>query len=372
MAELYIGLMSGTSMDGVDAVLVDLADAPPTCVATHEEPLPDSLRERLLALSAPQWRGRLEELGTADVEVGHLFARAARAVLEIGGVPPAEVLAIGSHGQTVRHRPEGDPPFSLQIGDPAVIAERTGISVVADFRRRDVAAGGQGAPMVPAFHAAWLRREGEDRAVLNLGGMANLTLLPGDRGRPVGGFDTGPGNVLMDAWVARHRQRRWDADGAWAAEGQVVDELAQALLADPYFRRPPPKSTGREQFHLGWLQAAVDRLPDPPRPADVQATLLEVTARSVADALARHGAGTRRLVVCGGGALNRRLLERLTAVVGPGVTVETAAAHGLDPRWVEATAFAWMAREALAGRPANVPEVTGAARPVVLGGIYRA
>ncbi|HET6397787.1 MAG TPA: anhydro-N-acetylmuramic acid kinase, partial [Pseudoxanthomonas sp.] len=273
---------------------------------------------------------------------------------------------IGSHGQTVRHRPGGEAPFTLQIGDGNVIAERSGIATVADFRRRDVAAGGHGAPLVPAFHAALLHSESEDRAVLNLGGIGNYTLLP--RQGPVRGFDTGPANALLDAWCQRHTGAAFDADGAFAAGGTVDEALLARLLDEPWFALPPPKSTGREQFHLDWVQA---RLRGGESPADVQATLLELSAATAADALRAHQPRTARVLACGGGVRNPVLMRRLAARL-PGVAVESTAAHGLDPDFVEAMAFAWLARQTLAGLPGNLPAVTGARGPRVLGVVHPA
>jgi len=367
MTELYIGLMSGTSMDAVDAALVDLSAATPHLVAAHSHPLPESLRQPLLSLCRPGGTDELHQAARLDVAVGRLFADAADALLRKAGVETAAVRAIGSHGQTLRHQPTGDLPYTVQIGDPNTLAERTGITTVADFRRRDLAAGGQGAPLVPAFHAATLAQAGEDRVVLNIGGMANLTHLPGAGDAPVSGFDTGPGNVLLDGWCQRVRGEAFDRDGAWAASGRVDENLLTALLAEDYFGRPPPKSTGREEFNLDWLDAVLNgREIDA---ADVQATLAEFTARSAAAAIRDACPACIRVMVCGGGAHNGDLLTRLAAQL-PGVSVETTASHGIDPDWVEAMAFAWLARETLAGRPGNLPAVTGARRPLVLGGIY--
>jgi len=277
------------------------------------------------------------------------------------------VRALGSHGQTIRHRPHADPPFTWQLGDGNVIAERSGIDTVADFRRRDVAAGGHGAPLMPAFHAALLGSLQEDRAVLNLGGIGNFTLLP--RVGDVRGFDTGPANALMDAWCERHTGRAYDAGGAFAASGHADAALLARLLADPWFALAPPKSTGREQFHLDWLQARMGEATI--SPADVQATLLELTARTVADALQLTQPATRRVLVCGGGVHNAVLMARLAAHL-PQAVVESTATHGLDPDYVEAMGFAWLARETLAGRSGNLPAVTGAVGRRVLGVVYPA
>src|SRR5690606_30675586 len=269
-------------------------------------------------------------------------------------------------GQTLRHRPQGRLPFTLQLGCAATIAERTGITTVADFRSRDVAAGGHGAPLVPALHAALLRVAGESRAVLNLGGIANFTLLPAEG--PVRGFDTGPANALMDAWCLRHRGMAYDRGGAFAAQGRVDDALLGRLLAEPWFALPPPKSTGRDRFHLGWVEL---QLAGHEPAADVQATLLALAIRSAADALRASQPDTARVIACGGGVHNPVLMAALAAEL-PGMVVESTAAHGLDPDAIEAMAFAWLARETLAGRPGNLPTVTGASGPRILGAIHQA
>lgn len=367
---LFLGLISGTSVDAIDAALVEFRAAPRVLHALAL-PYPPQLRERILALvhGGPDASVPLDELGAIDVEVARAFAHAARTLLLQAGVAPGAVTAIGSHGQTVRHRPRADVPFTLQLGDPSTLAELTSITTVADFRRRDVAAGGEGAPLVPAFHAAALHSPHESRAVLNLGGIANLTLLPaaGD----ATGFDTGPANALLDAWNARHRGQMRDERGAFARSGRVVAPLLDALLDDPYFARPAPKSTGREYFDLHWLDARLGAALHA-EAADVQATLAELTARSVARALRGAMPGCARVIACGGGVHNEFLFGRLAAALGSdGVPLETSAAHGLDPDYVEAMAFAWLARETLAQRPGNLPRVTGAAGPRVLGGIYR-
>ncbi|QNU14855.1 anhydro-N-acetylmuramic acid kinase [Thermomonas sp. XSG] len=366
----FLGLISGTSADGIDAALVrfddDHAHARPTLLHGRTHAWQPALRERLVALGQQAQALTLDEVGELDVRIGHAFAAAALATLRDAGLAALDVGAIGSHGQTLRHHPHGDAPFTLQLGDAHVVAERCGIPVVADFRRRDVAAGGHGAPLVPAFHAATLHDPGEDRAVLNLGGIANLTLLPA-RGT-VRGFDTGPANGLMDAWCQRHTGTAYDAGGAFAARGHVDGPLLARLLAEPWFAAPPPKSTGRDRFHLDWVEAA---LAGTEAPADVQATLLALTARSVADALRATQPGTRRVIACGGGVHNPLLMAALAEAM-PDALIESSAAHGLDPDFVEAMAFAWLAREHLAGRPGNLPAVTGAAGPRVLGALYPA
>lgn len=366
----FLGLISGTSADGIDAALVrfddDHAHARPTLLHGRTHAWQPALRERLVTLGQQAQALTLDEVGELDVRIGHAFAAAALATLREAGLSARDVAAIGSHGQTLRHHPHGDAPFTLQLGDAHVIAERCGIPVVADFRRRDVAAGGHGAPLVPAFHAATLHDPSEDRAVLNLGGIANLTLLPA-RGT-VRGFDTGPANGLMDAWCQRHTGMAYDADGGFAAQGRVDGPLLARLMAEPWFAAAPPKSTGRDRFHLDWVDAALAGIE---APADVQATLLALTARSVGEALRATQPGTRRVIACGGGVHNPLLMAALAEAM-PDAAIESSAVHGLDPDFVEAMAFAWLARQHLAGRPGNLPAVTGAAGPRVLGALYPA
>ncbi|HZY33250.1 MAG TPA: anhydro-N-acetylmuramic acid kinase [Rhodanobacter sp.] len=364
---LYLGLISGTSADSIDSVLVSFSRGVPQLLASHAHPWPTALRERMLALAQGETALDLDAFGRLDVEIGHGFADAALQLLEHSGTPAAAVRAIGSHGQTLRHRPTGTYPFTLQLGDPSVIAERCGIDVVADFRRADIAAGGQGAPLLPALHAMLLARPGHTRVVLNLGGIANITVLGAD-GRVLG-FDTGPANGLLDAWCLRQRGESFDRDGAYAASGRLDAGLLDALLADPYFALPPPKSTGREHFHLAWLathaaSAALD-------PVDVQATLLELTARSVAMAIAQHAPEADEVLACGGGVHNGALMRRLGELLAPRVLLSTSR-YGIDPDFLEATAFAWLARQRLLGLPGNLPAVTGARGPRVLGAIYSA
>ena len=369
--ELYLGLISGTSADGIDAALVRFEDSPTGlgCELVHGRTFAwdPALRAQWVALGQGADNVSLDGLGSLDGLAARAFADAASALLEEAGVPRGRVRALGSHGQTIRHRPHADPPFTWQLGDGNVIAERSGIDTVADFRRRDVAAGGHGAPLMPAFHAALLGSLQEDRAVLNLGGIGNFTLLP--RVGDVRGFDTGPANALMDAWCERHTGRAYDAGGAFAASGHADAALLARLLADPWFALAPPKSTGREQFHLDWLQARMGEATI--SPADVQATLLELTARTVADALQLTQPATRRVLVCGGGVHNAVLMARLAAHL-PQAVVESTATHGLDPDYVEAMGFAWLARETLAGRSGNLPAVTGAVGRRVLGVVYPA
>ena len=363
---LFLGLISGTSVDGIDAALVRFSPSP-ELVAAHTYPLDDSLAEQVLRLSQARSDVLLDDVGRLDTALGEALASAASRLLSGCGVAAADVRAIGSHGQTLRHQPEGAFRFTMQLGDASVIAERCGITTVADFRRRDVAAGGHGAPLVPAFHAATLSDPQEDRAILNVGGIANLTLLPAVGA--VRGFDTGPGNGLMDAWILRHHGHRYDRAGSLAAQGRADEALLQSLLAEPWLSLPPPKSTGRDQFHIEWLDARLASRTL--STADVQATLNVFTARTIADALRSNLPDCTRLLVCGGGVHNPVLLQNLAQQL-PGVSVESTAAHGLDPDFVEAMAFAWLARETLCGRPGNLPAVTGARGLRVLGCIHHA
>jgi anhydro-N-acetylmuramic acid kinase len=364
---LYLGLISGTSADGIDAALVRFDNHTPQLVDALTHPWPDALRAHVLAVAQDETRLDLDAYGRLDVAIGRCFAEAAQSLLGRNAAHASSVRAIGSHGQTLRHRPSGDHPFTLQVGDPSVIAERCGIDAVADFRRADVAAGGQGAPLLPAVHAMLLGREDGVRVVLNLGGIANITVL--DPTGQVFGFDTGPANGLMDAWHLRHRGGAYDAGGTFAASGRVDETLLAALLADAYFALPPPKSTGREHFHLAWLEnhAGVATLP----PADVQATLLELSARSIAQAIERHAPSARDVLACGGGVHNPVLMRRLAELLGER-TLASTAAYGVDPDYLEAMAFAWLARQRLLGLPGNLPAVTGAKGPRVLGAVYPA
>lgn len=365
-APLYLGLISGTSADAIDAALVEFDGDTPRTLATAATPYASDLRKRILDLALGREVASFDRSGELDVEIGHAFAAAAEALIAQSGVDRTRIRAIGSHGQTLWHRPDAAHPFTLQLGDPNVIAERLRITTVADFRRRDLAAGGQGAPLAPAFHAACLSAPGEARAVLNLGGIANLTLLT--PGAAVRGFDTGPASGLMDAWCHQHTGAAFDRDGELAGQGRIDAALLARWMDDPFFKRPAPKSTGRETFQLQWLRK---QLRGGEAVADVQATLLALTARTVADALRRECPQATRVIACGGGVHNARLMAALRDVLAP-ITVETTAAHGIDPDYVEAIAFAWLARETLDGRPGNRPEVTGARGPRVLGAIWPA
>jgi len=363
--------MSGTSADGIDAALVRCSFGSGDAIellATRERPLTDELKAEIASLSH-SGPGEIERLGVIDRELGRAFAGAVNALLAETGHSPTDIRAIGSHGQTLRHRPPSagnEIPFTLQVGDPSTIAELTGISVVADFRRRDIAAGGEGAPLAPAFHAAAFASDGANRAVVNIGGIANVTLL---RGRElVGGYDTGPGNTLLDYWVLRHEGLHFDKDGAWSAEGSVHPPLLDALLADAYFTQVGPRSTGKEAFNPQWLDQHLAEAQGV-APQDVQATLAELTARSIASAILAADISIDEVFVCGGGARNTDLMRRLYQHLD-GKRLEDTSAVGMAPEWVEAAAFAWLAHQTLEQLAGNAPVVTGAHGLRVLGGVY--
>ncbi len=369
MARLFIGLMSGTSLDGVDAVLADLsAPEHPRWLGHAHRPYPRPLQQALLELHS-SGHDELHRAQMLGLELAPLYAGVVHDLLRLQGLAPQDIRAVGVHGQTIRHRPviNSGIGYTLQLNQPALVAELTGICVVADFRSRDIAAQGQGAPLVPAFHRALWADPQHPVAVLNLGGIANLSLMA--PGQPLLGFDCGPGNMLMDAWIQRHLGRSLDAQGAWALSGVCHTGLLQGLLAEPYFSLPPPKSTGRDLFHLGWLDDHLKSWGDLPA-ADVQATLLELTAQTCVQALLRDMPSPTQLIVCGGGALNDALMQRLSQLCP--CPVISSAQRGLHPCQVEAAAFAWLAQRAIEGLPGNEPSVTGASGPRVLGAIYPA
>lgn len=371
-SDLYIGLMSGTSLDGVDGVLVDFRAG--TQVLQHASCGFDAtLRSELLALNTPGGKDELHRAALAANALVRTYADVVQQLLARSGIAAKQVRAIGAHGQTVRHRPGlfDGTGYTLQLNAPALLAELTGITVVADLRSRDVAAGGQGAPLVPAFHQGVFGKPGQTTLVLNIGGISNLSVLGADGA--VQGFDCGPGNALMDGWIQRHTGQPYDHGGRFAASGRVLQPLLQRLLAEPFFVQEPPKSTGRDLFHADWLAAQLTATPEAAQasPADVQATLTELTAASCADAVSRWGRAGTQLLVCGGGALNGYLMQRIAAQL-PDVQVGTTADRGLPPLEVEAAAFAWLARQCLQGLPGNLPTVTGARGPRVLGAIYPA
>jgi anhydro-N-acetylmuramic acid kinase len=365
MADTCIGLMSGTSMDGIDAVLVNIGHTSLRVLETLSFKYPEQLQQRLRAAVSTPLDREIDNLEALHRETGECFRDAVIALVRQADFDPSGVTVIGSHGQTLRHEPDIAEPYSLQVGDPSVIATGAGIPVVADFRSADIEAGGQGAPLVPPFHRWLFHNDAASEVVVNIGGIANVTILP-TSGHATG-FDTGPGNTLMDGWTRENSNARFDAGGEFAASGKVDRPLLQRLLSDPYFSRRPPKSTGLEHFNLGWLRGAnIDGL----AAADVQATLCELTATSIADAIRSAAPDTDTVFVCGGGVHNAELMRRLEARLA-GTDVLTTDAVGLDPDWVEAAAFAWLALRTINGLPGNLPSVTGASRPAVLGTIHQ-
>ena len=362
----WIGLMSGTSMDGIDAVLVSFETSTIEFHTCHTLAYPAELRARLEL--AAQNHATPDELGELDTLTGQLFAKAANAVIQQSGIPVESIGAVGSHGQTIRHQPGGSAPFSLQIANPSIIAEYTGIATVADFRRRDMAAGGQGAPLMPLFHQSFFSSAKEDRCIINLGGIANITWLPKAGTGSVYGFDTGPANALLDAWCADQTGRHFDCDGRLAEEGSVNEALLGDLFTDAYFASPAPKSTGKERFNLGWIKTRLQRYPDL-LASDVQRTLLQLTVLSIARQMPQSTA--LAVYVCGGGTLNPVLMRELARALSPAAVCSTEEL-GLDPQWVEPAGFAWLAHRTVLGLSGNLPEVTGAGGTRVLGAIYPA
>jgi len=352
-------------MDGIDAVMVSFGDGSVDILGTHSEPYSDELRNALLTAIREPLHVELDESGDLNRQVGESFCAAAKTVIENSGVDSARIIAIGSHGQTLRHQPDAVPPFSMQIGDPLIIASGTNLTTVANFRQADIEAGGQGAPLVPPFHEWLFASSKSDRVVVNIGGIANITVLSAS-GVETSGFDTGPGNGLMDAWVSRHMSQPFDHNGEWAASGSVVDTLLQRFLDDPYFDLPAPKSTGFEYFNPDWIDRInVDRY----APNDVQATLCELSATTIATSIQNCANNPGDVFVCGGGAHNVELMRRLGELLPDSIVSSTTAA-GLSPDWVEAVAFAWLARQTVEGKTGNLPSVTGASHKVVLGDIH--
>lgn len=364
---LYIGLISGTSMDGIDAVLVRFDSSTPTMLASLSRAYPAGLREQLLAGAARPEQFTLHDFGSTHAVLAREFSAAVADLLSEAACGADQVSAIGSHGQTILHAPLSEPPFTLQLGDPGALAALTGIPVVADFRSADMALGGQGAPLMPAFHQFAFGSADEDRALVNIGGIANLSLLPA-QGLTTG-FDTGPGNTLLDDWHRSHRDGDFDPGGAWSASGQPHAGLLARLLADSYFNAPPPKSTGTDYFSREWLDSNLANFNSAIPPVDVQATLAELTAVSIANALTATNLQPAALAVCGGGAHNQDLLKRLRQHL-PTWRVVTTADWGIGPDWVEAAGFAWLAHERLAGNTSSLPAVTGARLAVSQGGLY--
>lgn len=362
MPGLFIGLMSGTSLDGIDAV-VSAFDSEPSLLHSHYQPYDSGLRAELLALQAPCYNELHRAAVTAN-EMAKAYAVAVTALLRQAALDAGNIEAIGCHGQTIRHHP--DAGYTTQLVNAALLAELTGITVISDFRSRDIAAGGQGAPLVPAFHRYLFHSASEHRVIVNIGGIANITNLPTNG--IVTGFDCGPGNTLMDDWINLHQGKSYDDNGSWAATGSMLPKLHNRLFLNHYFSTPPPKSTGRDLFNVAWLQAALN---DDEQPQDVQATLLELTAQSIMLGIKRYCAGAQAVYVCGGGARNQTLMKRLAALL-PRQRIANTSALGLDADWVEALAFAWLARQTLLREPGNLPQVTGAQGSRILGAVYPA
>lgn len=365
-ATLYLGLMSGTSIDSIDAAAVSFDQGQLKLLGTYTHPISDALRLNILNLSQPGLDS-VQLYGETDHLLGHLFADAALALMASLSIGPDDIVAIGSHGQTIRHSPPktNSIAFSQQIGDANIIAARTGCSVVSDFRRKDVALGGHGAPLVPAFHYSLFSHPQRQRVIANIGGIANITVLPADGA--CYGFDTGPGNLLLDAWCKRHTGKRYDDKGAWGATGQVDAALLKQLKTHPFLGLEAPKSTGREEFNLAWLESILTDHSLPPE--NVQATLTAFTAQTLGDAISALDDNIDEVYVCGGGAFNNQLMARLEESL-PGSVVSTTDDLGLAPSWVEACAFAWLARQRVLSLPGNLPRVTGASRPAILGALY--
>jgi len=362
----FIGLMSGTSMDGVDCVVASFEDSRQVnIIASHLAPIAEDLKEIALNISLGDGNIPFTRVAELDLLFGQLFASSVNDLLSKANISPQQIMAIGSHGQTLWHQPREPYPFTLQIGDPNIIAKSTGIATVADFRRGDMALGGQGAPFVPPFHQ-WLFGQEDPRIVLNIGGIANLTVLTQQQ-HPCVGFDTGPGNGLMDAWIKECKNQPYDKAGAFAREGKVSNNLLATLLNDPFFAQEAPKSTGKDYFNLSWLKKHLKSLTV--APADVQATLLELTAVSIANAIKQHRP-TAEILVCGGGSHNSTLMQSLTERLGKAFSVTTTETYGLHPDWVEAACFAWLAKMRLENQAVDLTAITGALRPTILGGLY--
>lgn len=365
---LYIGVLSGTSCDAVDAVLVNFEQTPLKIIATYSNPMPEALKKAVRSISE-EGKGTIQDLGTLDRQMGLLFADTVNALLAEAGVSPSEVAAIGSHGQNIYHHPQGPDPFTLQIGDPHIIAKQTGILTVADFRRSDMAMGGQGAPLVPRFHQFAFQDAHEPRMVVNIGGIANITYLPPTEeiGARVVGFDTGPGNALLDAWILKHQQKAFDDNGDWAKQGRVNPVLLKKLSMAPYFSRPAPKSTGKELFNLDWIEEHCEG--QTYTPEDVQATLATLTVETIKEAIQQHMT-TGNVLLCGGGAKNTYLVNGLQSALGSTFKLGTTAELGIPTEWVEALLFAWLAKARLENQPGNLPAVTGASQETILGAVF--
>ena len=367
--EYYIGLMSGTSVDGIDAGLYDFTDNQIQVIDFYYQPYTAHTKQKIHKLCNSHQPVTLLEYGELDTQLGLLFAEASLNLLQQAKVEAKHIKAIGSHGQTLYHSPGSNFPFTLQIGDANIISQKTGITTVADFRRRDIAAGGQGAPLVPAFHQAIFQSANENRVIVNIGGIANLSILPKDVKKNSLGFDTGPGNTLMDYWISQHKNCAYDACGMWAKTGNIQAKLLKSLKEEPYFSALPPKSTGTEFFSADWLTQKLAILPAYPA-EDVQRTLCQLTAETIADAILKFAPETDKIFICGGGIHNKTLLNSLRHILN--IPISSTEAEGVHPDQVEAVAFAWLAKQTLMGLTGNLPETTGAKEAVILGGIYQA
>ena len=370
MPDFYIGLMSGTSLDGIDAALVEFNNDQFNLIATHHHAIPAELCETLKKLTLNDPTCSLDTLGEADAELGEIFADAVNELLKQSNTQPSIIKAIGSHGQTIRHRPDAKHPFTLQIADANKITHITGITTVADFRRRDMAANGEGAPLAPAFHNTFFRSTQENRAIVNIGGIANITFLPADKNKTCQGFDTGPGNMLMDAWIQKHKNQNYDQQGEWAASNSVDQKLVHHLMQEPFILQAPPKSTGREHYNLHWLDEQLCHFSNLSA-GTIQASLCEFTAQSIQLAVDNYSAEINTMIICGGGAHNKHLMHLLQQQL-PRINIKTSDVYGLHPDWVEAVAFAWLAKQTINKKAGNLPEVTGANEAVILGSIFPA
>ena len=371
MSELYIGLMSGTSMDGIDAALVEFENQHIKLIASHSHPIPKTLKNRLqlLSLDAPQ--ASLDMLGEADSQLGQVFADAVNSLLNEANIKAEKITATGSHGQTIRHRPDLKNSFSMQIGDANRISYNTGITTVTDFRRKDMAAGGEGAPLTPAFHQQVFYSEKENRAILNIGGISNITFLPKDKTQNCVGFDTGPGNMLMDAWIQKHKNKSYDNNGLWAASSTPSQKLVNSLMRDAFISAPPPKSTGREHYHLDWLEQLLHKEHHDLDAKQVQASLCQFTSDSIIYAIDNFLPEIDTLIICGGGVHNAHLMNHLAEKLIQ-TKVTSSDDYGIHPDWVEAIAFAWLAKQTMNKKTGNLPAVTGAKEACILGAIYHA
>jgi anhydro-N-acetylmuramic acid kinase len=360
--------MSGTSMDAIDAALVRIVEHDLQLIQYQQTPISKKLQQTIRSINT---ESTLSEISEIDVIMGNLFAEASLQIIESGDLAPEDIHAIGSHGQTILHLPEAKHPRTLQIGDANIIAYQTGIITVADFRRMDIAAGGEGAPLAPAFHQWLFQNEKSDRVILNIGGMANITLLPADNKTAITGFDTGPGNALMDEWIQQHLDQDFDRDGIWASSGQSNQELLSQLLDEAYFKTAPPKSTGKDFFNLQWLENKLSMLKTSIDANDVQATLLELSVVTISDAIKNHAPDCDEILVCGGGVHNKLMMQRLSDLQSE-TKINSTQKAGLDPDAVEAVAFAWLAKCRMENQSGNLTSVTGADDQVILGAIYNA